>query len=286
MSTNSIGNCRRHAISRGNVMLQLLFFCSVFLFAAAPASSAQDKIITRDAQTIEGKVVEVNPYDIKYRRADNPDGPMFVLEKSEIATIIYGNGSVEVFNEDEPEQPAEQDVPDRFRYRNEQGNGIKIGDPYDGGCWFDPENPQPFNVLGDEWAYGDRNVDYSTIYQILRREAPDLSRQLISNIRLGRAGVALFSAGTGIACMGLIFMIADSEYAEELFWTGYGMLVSGTILAVPVGVTMWSVGYKRRDRAVKDYNARIDRMRGYSSVPGHEFKLIQNRYGVGIAFTF
>lgn len=278
--------CPDRGISKGNFLMLMFFSCTIFFFSSAYTVSAQDKIITKDAQTINGTVVEVNPYDIKYKRTDNPEGPTFVLKKSEIATIIYGNGSIEVFNEDEPEQPEEQDFSSRRRYSNEPGKGIKIGDPYDGGCWFDPENPQPFNVIGDEWAYGDRNVDYSTIYQILRLEAPDLSSQLMSNIRLGRAGVALFSAGTGIACMGLLFMIADSEYLEELFWAGYGMLMSGTILAVPVGVTMWSVGYKRRDRAVKDYNTRVDRMHGYSSVPEHEFKLIQSRYGVGIAFTF
>lgn len=282
----TIRNCQRIVISKINIILHLFFFCATFFFATDFTASAQDKIITRDAQTIEGTVIEVNPYDIKYKRADNPDGPMFVMEKSEIATIIYSNGSVDVFNNDGADQQENRDFSDSRSYREVQGNSIRIGNPYDGGCLFDPDNPQPFKILNDEWAYGDKVVNYDTIYQILRMKAPDLSGQLMSNIRLGKTGIALFSVGAGIASMGLLFMIADADYVDGLFWTGYGMLISGTMLALPVGVTMWSVGYKRRDRTVREYNARVNSMRDYSSVPEHEFKLIQNKYGVGIAFTF
>ena len=62
------------------------------------AGYCQDIIITKESEKIEATVLEVNIDDIKYRRADNPDGPAYTMKKADIASIIYGNGSVEVFD--------------------------------------------------------------------------------------------------------------------------------------------------------------------------------------------
>ena len=61
---------------------------------------AQDIIITTDAQKIEAKITEVSKSEIRYKEADNLEGPTFVLETTEINSIIYANGKVVLYNQD------------------------------------------------------------------------------------------------------------------------------------------------------------------------------------------
>lgn len=63
---------------------------------------AQDIIVTTDAKKIEAKILEVSKSAIKYKEKDNLDGPSYILELSEISSIIYANGKVEIFDN----QPA------------------------------------------------------------------------------------------------------------------------------------------------------------------------------------
>ena len=72
----------------------LLTGCLITLTCAC---FAQDVIVTKDAKKIKAKVTEVNVNDIKYKNFDNPDGPTYTLLKSDIASILYQNGQVEVF---------------------------------------------------------------------------------------------------------------------------------------------------------------------------------------------
>lgn len=47
------------------------------------------------------KVTEINVDDIKYKRFDNLDGPLYVSSKSEIESIKFSNGLVETFKPSE-----------------------------------------------------------------------------------------------------------------------------------------------------------------------------------------
>lgn len=58
---------------------------------------AQDTLYTTKGKIITGKVIEVNSQEIKYKRAANPDGPLYVVDKTEIVLIHYKNGSKDVF---------------------------------------------------------------------------------------------------------------------------------------------------------------------------------------------
>ncbi|MBO4739760.1 MAG: hypothetical protein J5606_09425 [Bacteroidales bacterium] len=60
--------------------------------------TAQDIIITKDAQKIEAKILEVSSTEIKYKKQNNLDGPTFVVSTSELNTIIYANGEVQLFD--------------------------------------------------------------------------------------------------------------------------------------------------------------------------------------------
>ena len=72
-----------------------LFLVAVIGFGII--ATAQDVIITTEGKKINSKVIEVNENDIRYILFDNPSGPTYFMKKSEIASILYENGYVDVF---------------------------------------------------------------------------------------------------------------------------------------------------------------------------------------------
>jgi len=68
---------------------QLILFCNL---------SAQDIIMLQNGDEIKAKVIEVNINDIKYKKYENPEGPSYSLNKSELFKIKYENGIKELFN--------------------------------------------------------------------------------------------------------------------------------------------------------------------------------------------
>ena len=77
-------------------MKQLFAFLVMLL--SASMLYAQDVITLRSGETINGKVAEVGTTEIRYYKADNADGPVYVASKSEVVQIVYANGSKDVFN--------------------------------------------------------------------------------------------------------------------------------------------------------------------------------------------
>lgn len=74
----------------------LLIFTLVWLIGFYAKS--QDQLFKKDNSKILVTIVEVNPDAIKYKMADNPNGPIYVVSKNDVAMIIYKNGEHEVFN--------------------------------------------------------------------------------------------------------------------------------------------------------------------------------------------
>lgn len=73
----------------------LLSFLACIL--ASVSANAQDVIVKTDNSTILSKVEEISAESIKYRKWDNLDGPVYVLNISEVISINYSNGTMETF---------------------------------------------------------------------------------------------------------------------------------------------------------------------------------------------
>ena len=58
---------------------------------------SQDIIITKKAEKITAKVTEIEENTVKYKKYEYQDGPTYTIKKTDIASIVYDNGSVEVF---------------------------------------------------------------------------------------------------------------------------------------------------------------------------------------------
>lgn len=72
-------------------------FSIIALVFAASYSFGQDTLYTVSGQKIAAKVVEINQTEIKYKKANNIDGPVYVVDKSDVALIEYKNGSKELY---------------------------------------------------------------------------------------------------------------------------------------------------------------------------------------------
>lgn len=77
------------------------FLFGVFILFISISTFAQDQLFKKDNSKLEVKILEINPSQIKYKLKANPDGPTYVVSKSDVALIIYANGEHEAFKEEQ-----------------------------------------------------------------------------------------------------------------------------------------------------------------------------------------
>jgi hypothetical protein len=76
---------------------KLLLIATIFIISNL--SYSQDMITKKTGEDISAKVLEVTSTEIKYKKTNNLDGPLFSILKSEVLIIRYKNGTKDVFND-------------------------------------------------------------------------------------------------------------------------------------------------------------------------------------------
>lgn len=73
---------------------------SLIAFAVSSfALNAQDILVRKSGEAENVKVLEISPTEIKFKKSNNPDGPTFIEKRSNLYSIKYQNGEVQLFNE-------------------------------------------------------------------------------------------------------------------------------------------------------------------------------------------
>lgn len=86
---------------------------------------AQDKIYKRNGDVVEVKVKEVNARTVSYKRTDNPDGPLYTINKSDLERIEYQNGTEEELDEMDARKETKHAMPGKKEKSNvHYGNNI------------------------------------------------------------------------------------------------------------------------------------------------------------------
>ncbi|SHJ42242.1 hypothetical protein SAMN02745146_3115 [Hymenobacter daecheongensis DSM 21074] len=75
-------------------MHRLLLF--VFFSLLALTAQAQDLLTKQNGDEVPVKVLEITPTEVRYKRTDNPDGPLISVRRSDVFMIRYANGTKEV----------------------------------------------------------------------------------------------------------------------------------------------------------------------------------------------
>lgn len=94
---------------------------SLFVLIALVASIAvqsQDLITLKNGTDIQAKITEVGTTEIRYKKFDNVDGPVFIINKAEVLMVRHENGAKDIFNE-----PLAQNT-------NNTGSGNRFSDSF------------------------------------------------------------------------------------------------------------------------------------------------------------
>jgi hypothetical protein len=78
-----------------NFKLKYLLF--IFLFLVSIFSFSQDTIVKFTGDIIQAKITEITSDAVKYKKFDFQDGPLYVVDKSEIKMIKFSNGLKEEY---------------------------------------------------------------------------------------------------------------------------------------------------------------------------------------------
>ncbi len=102
----------------------LLVLLCAFSFSAV---SAQDIIMKKNADEIRAKVTEVGATEIKYRKWDNLDGPVYTIPVHDVFVIKYENGTTDKFTDLSAAKSRPQ-ISGKFpRYQGEIAIGYGVG---------------------------------------------------------------------------------------------------------------------------------------------------------------
>ena len=87
---------RRHLKDLQHMRIQTLILSLLFCVASA---FAKDVITKTDGTKLDAKVEEITETVVKYRKASNPNGPVYTIPISSVASVLYENGDMDTFNE-------------------------------------------------------------------------------------------------------------------------------------------------------------------------------------------
>ena len=76
-------------------MKQLLLLVGALFFSTI--LFCQDTIYKKGGQIIKAHVLEIGTAEIKYKLPDNPDGPLYAIDRNSVSKIVYANGKEETF---------------------------------------------------------------------------------------------------------------------------------------------------------------------------------------------
>jgi hypothetical protein len=78
--------------------LKIIMVFFVFFIVGVFSVHSQDLINLKDGNVIEARIVEISQTEIRYRRYDHLDGPIIVIPATDVLSIRYENGRVEIIN--------------------------------------------------------------------------------------------------------------------------------------------------------------------------------------------
>lgn len=262
-------------------------FLVLFSMATCVLASAQDTIRFRNGRVEAGKVAEIGMGKVKYKKASNPDGPLFLLDESEVASIKYQNGVVDTFQVpvqspmqdvvDEPIQEVAPEVVPAPRRRVV----VQAGPVYVDRTYSMSPASYPLSYVRESPSGIAFNGDY-----ISEQEARDLLGNkyydFVENERRYRSGRPMWIAGSALLFLSAPLAIgAAIEESEVIAQVAATSAVAGMVL-IPVGVVRFATGKVRMKRVLKEYNLDYNAKANGSA----ELKFGVTGSGVGMNLTF
>lgn len=193
-------------------------FAIMLLLFVMTTMAAQDMIFKRDGSKIDAIIVERNEFDLRYRRINYQDGPLFLVNLADLDSIIYANGDIEVFVlESEIEPPLIKDSKNHYYY------------------------------------HGSR-ISSKEVVNLMRNNCPDAYSYYKSNLHDEIWGACLTGVGVVMLGFGIGMPRYYSANGMPYGTSGYSLLTTfGSIFTV-VGIPLWAIGSINRQNSYNVYN--------------------------------
>lgn len=218
---------------------------------------AQDIIVTVESERIDGKVIEVSDTEIKYKRKDNPDGPTFVLSTAKIASIIFKNGEVQTFTN------QQQSV---------GGTVVSVRNAED--ILFVPGQQIEKAEKRGKYYYGNIEMDASIYKDFLKLSCPDAYKS--------------YTSGEGMLWGGSFCLGASIGFGLAAVWskTETGLIVDAVLMGASfvTSIPLLCVGSRKMNKSLSIFNQNCTQLQ--SSVPPLKLSLVANSNGLGFKLNF
>lgn len=223
-----------------HTILTLIMLCMIPLF-----TKAQDLIILTNGDEISSLVKEIGVDVIKYNKFENPNGPLYSIEKSKVFMIKYQNGTKDIFTQPTTPQPAPTPNPNPNPVPPQQAKPKPIA----------PPTPLVVSSLGAKVMRNGNSIDNNTVIKLMSPYPMALStfQKGVSQ----RAWGEFFSyASVGSMLMGLaraakLGSNTDAGRYALMRWMGAGAFMWGFEIGLK------SSGKKNIKNAVNIYNSNI-----------------------------
>ena len=186
----------------------------VIIVGMATIASAQDIITTIDSQEIKAKILEISSTQVKYVDFNYQDGPVYVFNADEIASITLANGEVKTF--------AQKENPESLSVSNSTIT----------------QNPYVLRT-GNRYYYNGEEMRGEVYANFLKNNCADAYRLYQHGKSVSTAGWILLGVGVGL----------DIGFAWWLPYSGYIGLAC-EIACIPTLI----VGYTQMHRSAEIYN--------------------------------
>lgn len=249
--------------------MKKLFIIISFLVSTG-MTMAQDVIVKKDGSTIASKVEEINSTEIKYKKWNNQDGPIYSISRSEVVVINYQNGEIEVIQSNIAETPHNDSflAINRKSEMERDGRDLEI----DG------------HELSDE--------------EVLALVGPENYQTYLSakkQVGVGRAFTPVFIVSTTAAAIsGILYLVYLSEYSTGDTWRLDDIANAGTVFTIssiiadvslPLMCIFKGIGKGRLNWIADDYNRKSSACSFHCSPSIMRCNTPQSQTNLGIGLT-
>lgn len=257
---------------RENSMKTKFFVFLIALIASIGAIMAQDIIVTTESERIDAQITEVSETEIKYKRANNPNGPTFVISTSKVASVIYKNGDVQTFkqqtNQNNSTSTDKNNVIVKVKDVKEIAfvPGQKLIPAKEGGLYYG-------NIL--------LPIENGQYEQFLKLNCPDAYKQYKTGMNMVVSGLTVGGVLAAVG-FGLMFgSIRPHQPENDALLISGGVLVGAGVIS---GVTLYCVGHKKWAYAHTVFNKQCVQNQSYSQDLTLKMGITQN--GLGLTLNF
>jgi hypothetical protein len=233
--------------------MKKLFFLYILLFVSLVAKS-QDVIIKKSGDEIKAKVIEIGVNEIKYKRYDFQDGPIYTIPKTDVVLVRYENGINEVIT-------------------SGSGNNNSTTTPQTTTVEPEKESTKIDYVFGS-YSQNGRYISRSRVINILS-ETKDTeikgllkkskNKKTTGNIIALTVGLPLTVIGGLTTLAGVATVVENDTYYGSTNPDGPGIVTVGAVMTgTGLAILFSNIGFQARsrkmmDKAVAIYNSKYAR---------------------------